>query len=103
MQKICSNWWKKAPHQKITKLYGKTRDLVAEEQREVEPEALPTFKCTYNFVNFNNLCTILPKMIYICIISNKNGLFNIFVVFTVKNPTFSTQILCFFVILGPLC
>ena len=25
-------WWKKAPHQPITKLYGKTRDLVAEEQ-----------------------------------------------------------------------
>ena len=30
-----SYWWKKAPHQPITKWYGKPRDLVAEEQGEV--------------------------------------------------------------------
>ena len=30
-----SYWWKRAPHQSITKLYGKPRDLVAEEQGEV--------------------------------------------------------------------
>ena len=30
----CSYWWKKAPHQPITKLYGIPRDLVAEEQEE---------------------------------------------------------------------
>ena len=28
-------WWKKAPHQPITKLHGKTRDLVAGGQEEV--------------------------------------------------------------------
>ena len=27
-------WWKRAPHQPITKLYGKTCDLVAEEQEK---------------------------------------------------------------------
>ena len=31
-QKTRSYWWKKAPHQPITKLYGKPHDLVAEEQ-----------------------------------------------------------------------
>ena len=31
-KKTCSYWWKKAPHQPITKLYGKPRDLVAGEQ-----------------------------------------------------------------------
>ena len=30
-KKTRSYWWKKAPHQPTTKLYGKTRDLVAEE------------------------------------------------------------------------
>ena len=30
-----SYWWKKAPHQPITKLYGKPHDLVAEEEGEV--------------------------------------------------------------------
>ena len=37
-KKLCyslSYWWKKAPHQPITKLHGKPRDLVAEEQGEV--------------------------------------------------------------------
>ena len=31
-KKTRSYLWKKAPHQPITKSYGKTRDLVAEEQ-----------------------------------------------------------------------
>ena len=31
-KKTCSYWWKKAPHQLITKLYDKQHDLVAEEQ-----------------------------------------------------------------------
>ena len=31
-KKTHSYWWKKAPHQPITKLYGKLRDLVAEKQ-----------------------------------------------------------------------
>ena len=30
-----SYWWKKAPHQPVTKLHGKTRDLVAGEQGKV--------------------------------------------------------------------
>ena len=30
--KTRSYWWKKAPHQPITKLYGKPHDLVAEDQ-----------------------------------------------------------------------
>ena len=30
-QETRSYWWKKAPHQPITKLHGKPRDLVAEE------------------------------------------------------------------------
>ena len=30
-----SYWWEKAPHQPITKLYGKPCDLVAEELGEV--------------------------------------------------------------------
>ena len=34
-EKTRSYWWKKAPHQLITKLHGKTRDLVAGEQGEV--------------------------------------------------------------------
>ena len=34
-EKTRSNWWKKAPHQPITKLHGKTRDLVAGGQEEV--------------------------------------------------------------------
>ena len=36
-------------------------------------------------------------------LSNKNGSLNIFVVFTVKNQTFSHSDFMFFVILGPLC
>ena len=35
-KKTCSYWWKKAPHQPITKLYGKPRDVVAGEQGKVE-------------------------------------------------------------------
>ena len=31
-KKTPSDWWKKAPDQPITKLYGKPLDLVAEEQ-----------------------------------------------------------------------
>ena len=31
-KKTHSCWWKKAPHQPITKLYDKSRDLVAEER-----------------------------------------------------------------------
>ena len=34
-KKTHSYWWKKALHQPVTKLYGKTRDLVAKEQAEV--------------------------------------------------------------------
>ena len=40
-QEVCASkvtlsyWWKKALHQPITKLYGKTRDLIAEEQEVV--------------------------------------------------------------------
>ena len=33
-KKPCSYWWKKAPHQPVTKLYGKPCDLVAEEEGE---------------------------------------------------------------------
>ena len=34
-EKTCSYWRKQAPHQPITKLHGKTRDLVAGGQEEV--------------------------------------------------------------------
>ena len=34
-KKTRSYWWKMAPHQPVTKLYGKTHDLVAEEQGKV--------------------------------------------------------------------
>ena len=34
-KKTRSYWWRKTPHQPITKLHGKTHDLVAEEQGEV--------------------------------------------------------------------
>ena len=34
-EKTRSYWWKKAPHQPITKLHGKTHDLVAGEQGKV--------------------------------------------------------------------
>ena len=30
-KKTRSYWWKKAPHQSVTKVYGKPHDLVAEE------------------------------------------------------------------------
>ena len=33
-KKACSYWWKKAPLQPITNVYGKPHDLVAEEQGE---------------------------------------------------------------------
>lgn len=33
-KKTCSYWWKKPPHQPITKLVGKSRDLVAGGQGE---------------------------------------------------------------------
>ena len=43
------------------------------------------------------------QTIYICIISNKNVLLNIFVVFTVKNLIFSNLDFMFVIILGLLC